>query len=188
MTDQNLKLIAFVGLAGTGKSAAADHLGKQGIPKVSFSDIIMNHVAKAGLDPTLENERIVREQLRLDPAGDLVATEALSQISHLANSGQHKILIDGLGSWDTYRRLRHELHGSLTVVALTARRHIRHRRLTQRPDHPMTSQQIDQRDYDEIETLNKGGVVAIADYYLFDNGSLEQLRVQIDNLLRELEF
>jgi hypothetical protein len=52
----------------------------------------------------------------------------------------------------------------------------------------MTAQQIDERDYDEIETLNKGGVIAIADYYLFDNGSLEQLHIQIDDLLRELEF
>jgi hypothetical protein len=52
----------------------------------------------------------------------------------------------------------------------------------------MTSQQIDERDYDEIETLNKGGVIAIADYYLSDNSSLEQLHIQIDNLLRDIEF
>jgi dephospho-CoA kinase len=188
MVEQNVKLIAFVGLAGTGKSAIAEYLGELGVPKVSFTDIIMNGVAQAGLEPTLENERIIREQMRLDSAGDRVATEAIEQVRRLIDGGQHRILIDGLGSWDTYKRLRHEFHGNLTVVAITARRHIRHRRLTQRPEHPMTSQQIDERDYDEIETLNKGGVIAIADYYLSDNSSLEQLHIQIDNLLRDIEF
>lgn len=188
MVDQNVKLLAFVGLAGTGKSAISEYLGELGIPKVSFTDIIMNGVAQAGLEPNLENERIIREQMRLDPSGDLVASQAIDQINHLVEGGQHKILVDGLGSWETYKRLRHEFHGNLTVVALTSRRHIRHRRLTQRAHNPMTAQQIDERDYDEIETLNKGGVIAIADYYLFDNGSLEQLHIQIDDLLRELEF
>ncbi len=186
--SKNVKLIAFVGLAGTGKSAIAEYLGELGIPKVSFSDVIMNQVAKEGLDPTLENERAIREKMRLDPSGDLVAQEIIDQISHLIESGQHRILVDGLGSWQTYKQLRHEFHGNLTVVALSARRHIRHRRLTGRPEHPMTEKQVDERDYDEIETLNKGGVIAIADYYLFDNGSLEQLHIQIDDLLREIEF
>lgn len=188
MVDQNVKLLAFVGLAGTGKSAIAEYLGELGIPKVSFSDIIMNNVAIEGLEPTLENERIVREKMRLTPAGDQVAIEAVRQINALINSGQRKILVDGLGSWESYKLLKHEFHGNLTVVALTSRRYIRHRRLTQRPHNPMTAKQIDERDYDEIETLNKGGVIAIADYYLFDNGSLEQLHIQIDDLLRELEF
>lgn len=188
MVDQNVKLIAFVGLAGTGKSAISEYLGELGIPKVSFTDIIMNELNREGLEPNLENERIVRERMRLDQSGDLVATEAINQINRLVEGGQHKILVDGLGSWDTYKRLKHEFHGNLTVVALTSRRYIRHRRLTQRSHNPMTAKQIDERDYDEIETLNKGGVIAIADYYLFDNGSLEQLHIQIDDLLREVEF
>jgi len=189
MTEQkNIELFAFVGLAGTGKSAVTHYLGELGIPKVSFTEIIMNAIKDAGLEPTLENERMIREKMRLDPSGDLVASEVVAQTRRLVESGQHRVVIDGLGSWDTYKRLRHEFPGSLTVIALTARRHIRHRRLTSNVDHPMTDQQIDERDYDEIETLNKGGVIAIADYYLFDNGSLEQLHIQIDDLFRQLEF
>ncbi len=183
----NVELIAFVGLAGTGKSAITKYLGELGVPKVSFADIIANKVKEAGLDFTLENERSVREKLRNDPAGDLVLAEVITQIHKLVEGGQHRIVVDGLGSWESYKRIRHEFPGSLTVVALTARRHIRHRRLTS-GEHPMTTQQIDTRDYDEIETLNKGGVIAIADYYLFDNGSLEQLHIQIDELFRQIEF
>ena len=188
MSERDLKIIAIVGLPGTGKSALAHYMGERGIPRVSFGSIISNAVAEAGLEFNLENEHTIREKMRLDPAGDLAAKEVITQVNALIESGQHKILIDGLGGWETYKQLRHEYHGDLIVVALTARRYIRHRRLAQRTELPLTSPEVDARDYDEIETLNKGGVIAIADYYLFDNGSLEQLHIQIDDLMREIEF
>lgn len=185
---KNTKIIAFVGLSGTGKSAAAEYLAERGVPQVSFGNIIMNALKEAGLDPSQENEKIIREQLRLDPAGDIVATQVISEINHLIDAGQHKIVIDGLGGWEAYRQLKHEFPGSLTVVALTAQRHIRHRRLVQRSEHPITEQEADQRDYDQIETLGKGGVIAIADYFISDSGSPEQLHTRIDELLEQIEF
>lgn len=189
MTERkNVGLIAFVGLTGTGRSAATAYLSNQGIPKVSFAEIIYAKMQADNLEPTIENERIVREKLRLDPSGDLVANEVIDQISRLVESGQRRIVIDGLGSWDTYRRLRHEFSGNMTVVALVARRHIRHRRMAERANMPMTSAQTDQRDYDMVETLNKGGIIAMADYFIIDNGSIEQLYTQIDALLEEIEF
>ncbi len=189
MTERkNVKLIAFVGLSGTGRSAATAYLGNQNIPKVSFDEIIQKALSSENLDPTVENERLVREKLRLSPSGDLVANEVVDQINGLMSGGQHKIVIDGLGSWDTYKRLRHEFSGNMTVIALVARRHIRHRRMAERPSVPFTSAQTDQRDYEMIETLNKGGIIAMADYFITDNGSVEQLYTQIDKLLEEIEF
>lgn len=185
---QNAKIIAFVGLPGTGKSAATAYVTERGIPKVSFGEIITKALKDAGLAPTQENERTVREKLRLAPEGDQALIQVISEIQHLIDAGQHKIVIDGLGSWESYKRLRHEFPGSLIIVAFTAQRHIRLRRLAGRSDNPLTEQQVNERDYDEIETLNKGGVLAMADYIFSDNGSLEMLHGQIDNLLRALEF
>ncbi len=185
---KNAQIMAFVGLPGTGKSAASIYLGERGVPKVSFGDIILQALTESGLDQTQENERAVRERLRLDPSGDIALTQVIVELNKLIEAGQHKIILDGLGSWESYKRLRHEFPGSITVVAFTAQRHIRFRRLAQRTVDPLTEKQVNERDYDEIETLNKGGVIAAADYYLFDNGSLEQLHLQIDELLRQLDF
>lgn len=185
---QNAKIIAFVGLPGTGKSAATAYVTDRGIPKVSFGDIIMQKIQAAGLDPTPENERSVREKLRLDHSGDQVLNEVISEVQKLIDAGQHRIVVDGLGAWDSYKRLKHEFPGNLIIVAFTAQRHIRLRRLASRSESPMTEQMVNARDYDEIETLNKGGVLAMADYFLFDNGSLEMLHTQIDELLRTLDF
>lgn len=189
MTERkNAKIIAFVGLSVTGRSAAAAYLGERGIPKVSFGDIVKKAVEDAGLDLNSENEIAIREKLRNDPSGDIVATEIIKQLDQLIDAGQHKIVIDGLGSWDTYKRLKHEFPGCITVVSLSAPRHIRYRRAAQRKEHPLTEQDVNERDYDEIETMNKGGVIAIADYPLSDYGSFEQLHLQVDELMRRIDF
>lgn len=185
---QNAKIIAFVGLSGTGKSAATAYVTERGIPKVSFGDIIMFALKAADLEPNQENEQTIREKLRLNPSGDKVLEQVIAETQNLINAGQHKLVIDGLGSWESYKRLKHEFPGNLIVVAFSSQRHIRLRRLASRSDNPMTEAQVNERDYDEIETLNKGGVLAMADYFLFDNGSLEQLHMQVDELLRQLEF
>jgi dephospho-CoA kinase len=189
MVDKpNVKLIAFVGLPGTGKSAATVYATERGLPKVSFGDVMRNELQKAGLEFTQENERGLREKLRLDPNGDLMLLEIIRQINDLIAAGQHKIIIDGLGAWASYKRLRQDYPGSLVVVSFAAQRHIRLRRLSTRSDFPLDENQVNTRDYDEIETLNKGGVLAMADYFVSDNNSLEQLHSQLDNLFRELEF
>lgn len=189
MVDKsNVKLIAFVGLPGTGKSAATIYASERGLPKVSFGEVIKNELQKAGLEMTQENERNLREKLRNDPAGDLMLLEILNQIESLIAAGQHKIIIDGLGAWESYKRLRQDYHDNLIVVSFAAQRHIRLRRLATRAEYPLNESQVNARDYDEIETLNKGGVLAMADHFLFDNNSLEQLHTQLDNLLREIDF
>lgn len=185
---KHVKIIAFVGLTGTGKSAAATYLSERGIPKVSFAHIIEQSLKAEGLERTPKNEILVREKQRLSPEGDKVAHEVLRQIDQLIGAGQHKIVIDGLGAWATYRQLKHEFPGSMTVVGLTATRRIRHRRVSSRAEHPLTSAELDQRDYEAIESLGKGGVIAIADHFIHDDGSLEQLHTRIDTLLRDIEF
>jgi dephospho-CoA kinase len=185
---KNFKIIAIVGLSGAGKSSATDYLTQKGYPKVHFGSVILNALADAGMEPTLENEKSMRDKLRAEHGDDVVVRRIIDQINELASSGQHRIVADGMGSWLAYKTLKHEFPGELTTVAITAPRHLRHRRLTQRLKRPLTSAEADQRDYDEIETLGKGGVIAIADYFLQNTGGREQMQSQIDRLLHEIEF
>ena len=45
-----------------------------------------------------------------------------------------------------------------------------------------------QRDTREIERLEKGGPIAMADYTLLNAGTPARLLAQLDELLRELDF
>lgn len=184
----NVKIVAFVGLPGVGKSSAVDYLTDKGYPKVYFGGVILQAVKDAGLDVTPDNEKIIREKLRAEEGKDVVANRIVKQINDLIAAGQHRIIADGLYSWTEYKILKHEFPGELTVVAIVAPKHLRHSRLAKRPVRPLTAEQADQRDWAEIENLEKGGPIAIADHTIINNKDLDDLYRQLDDELEHIKF
>ncbi len=185
---ENIKIVAFVGLTGSGKSTAVNYLTGKGFPRVYFGGIVLDEVAKRGLELTQENEQPIREELRAKEGKDFVVKRIISQIHHLIAAGQHRIVADGLYTWTEYKALKHEFPGELTVIATVVPKHLRKQRMAIRPLRPLTSEQVDQRDWAEIENLEKGGPIAIADYYLMNNGKPEHLHQQIDTVLEHTGF
>lgn len=185
---ENLKIIAFVGLAGTGKSTAVHYLTEKGYPKVYFGGIVLDEVKKRGLELTQENEQPIREELRETEGKDFVVKRIIKQIHDLVNAGQHRIVADGLYTWTEYKALKKEFPGEMTVIAVVAPRHLRKHRMATRPVRPLNSEQVDQRDWAEIENIEKGGPIAIADYYLHNEGDMESFYQQIDKALDHFEF
>jgi dephospho-CoA kinase len=185
---KNLKLLAFVGLPGSGVSTAVDYLKSKHYPSVYFGGVVLDAMRQANIDDTPENEQTFREQLRRDHGADVVVQRIIPEINNLAHSGQHRIILDGLYSWTEYKTLKHEYPGQIIVVSLIAPRHVRHRRLAHRSQRPLTEAQADERDWSEIEQLEKGGPIAIADYYITNDTSPEQFQANIDRLLHQIEF
>jgi len=185
---ENVKIIAFVGLAGSGKSTAVDYLTEKGYPKVYFGGVVLDEVKKRGLELTQENEQPIREELRAKEGKDFVVRRIIQQTRDLIGAGQHRIVADGLYSWTEYKALKHEFPGELTVVAIVAPKHLRQHRMANRPIRPLTAAQLDQRDWAEIENIEKGGPIAIADYYAMNDGDLAHLHQQVDAILEETGF
>jgi len=186
--NQNIKIIAFVGLAGSGKSTAADYIASKGYPKVYFGGIVLDAMKAANIEDTAENEKIFREELREKEGIDFVSKKITEQLHSLINAGQHKIVADGLYSWTEYKMIKHEFTNELTVVAIVTPKKIRHHRLLNRPIRPLTQLEADQRDWAEIEHLEKGGPIAIADHYIINDGDIEKLHRDIDAILSEIDF
>lgn len=185
---ENVKIVAFVGLTGSGKSSAVDYLTDKGYPKVYFGGIVLDAMTKAGLDHTQENEQPFREELREREGKDFVVNRIVTQVRGLIDAGQRRIIADGLYTWTEYKILKREFPGELTVVAVVAPKHLRHHRLTMRPVRPLTVDEANQRDWAEIENLEKGGPIAIADHYIINNGNLDHFHEQIDTELEHIKF
>ena len=186
--NHNVKIIAFVGLAGSGKSTAADYIVAKGYPKVYFGGVVLDAMTKAGLEHTQENEKPFREELRAKEGDDFVVKRIINQIHGLINAGQHRIVADGLYSWTEFKTLKHEFSSELTVVAVVTPKKIRHHRLLHRTVRPLSQYEADQRDWAEIEELEKGGPIAIADHYIVNDGDIEKLHRNIDAILLEIDF
>lgn len=184
----NVKIVAFVGLPGVGKSSAVDYLTEKGYPKVYFGGVVLDAMTAAGLEHTQENEKPFREELRAREGKDFVVNRIVKQINDLIAAGQHRIIADGLYSWTEYKVMKREFPGELTTVAIVAPKHLRHRRLASRPVRPLTDAEANARDWAEIENLEKGGPIAIADHTIINNKDLDHLYQQIDEELEHINF
>ncbi len=186
--DSPVKIVAFVGLAGSGKSSAVDYLIEKGYPKIYFGGILYKAMEEAGIEITWESQQTFREEIREREGKDFIVKRAIKEVRGLIDAGQKHIILDGLYTWSEYKILKHEFPGEITVIAIVTPKHLRKQRMANRPERPMTSEEVDQRDWAEIENIEKGGPIAIADYFIHNEGSLEKLHGEIDKVLDHIHF
>ena len=98
------KIIAIVGMCGSGKSVACDLLEKRGYKKVYFGGVTLAKLKEANLEDTPENEKYMREKLRSELGIGAYAIILLPQIEELAKS--NNVVLDGLYSWDELKILK----------------------------------------------------------------------------------
>ncbi|MBN1690562.1 MAG: AAA family ATPase [Dehalococcoidia bacterium] len=180
-----MKVVALVGMPGSGKSEVARVFQKRGYASVRFGDITDEEVRKRGLKLDEENERLVREDLRQQHGMAAYAILNLPRIE--AALEKSSVVIDGLYSWEEYKYLKGRLGGRLHVVAVWAPPEVRYARLKGRAVRPLTPAQAGERDYAEIENVNKGGPIAMADHTIVNNGTLEALRQQAGSIIEVLK-
>lgn len=186
-----MKIIALVGMTGCGKSVAADFLVRKGFQFIRFGQITLDIVREKGLEPTEENERPIREDLRKKHGMAAYAILNIPKIDRLLQKGN--VVIDGLYSWEEYLELKKKYGKDLICLALYSSPETRYERLTSRKydpskdekmrNRPSSIEQTKSRDYSEIEKLNKGGPIAMADFTIVNEGSLEDLYEKLNEFL-----
>ena len=184
----DVKILVFVGMSGSGKTTAIDYLTEKGIPKIYFGGIIYQAMREAGIEITPESQQRFREEIRQKEGKDFVIKRVLKEIQDLINAGQKRIVLDGLYSWTEYKILKKAYPTETTVIAIILPRALRHHRVAERPDRPFNAQEINERDWSELENLEKGAPIAIADYYLENSGSISDLHKQLEQLLKDIDF
>ena len=58
------KIIAIVGMCGSGKSIASDYYEEKGFEKIYFGGVTLDKLKEQNLEITPENEKMMREKLR----------------------------------------------------------------------------------------------------------------------------
>lgn len=188
--NKDIKLLTIVGMAGSGKSVVVDYLASLGFPKIHFGNMIYQEMAKRGIErtPDGKSEKAFREMIRATEGKDWVARQAIAEAKDLIEAGQRHIVLDGLYSWTEYRTLQHEFPGALTLIAVVVPKALRYERIAKRPDRPFDAQAVRERDYGEIENMEKGGPIAIADYYIINDSSVEDLENNVKKILKDIQF
>jgi dephospho-CoA kinase len=172
-----IDIIATVGMCGSGKSVAGQRLEQLGFVRVYFGGLTIDEVNE-------KNERAVREEFRRAHGMGAFAVLSLPKIEELRLEGK-RVLIDGLYSFAEYKILKEKYGGSLLVVAVFTPLRLRYERLRIREVRPLSPDEASSRDYAEIENIEKGGPIALADYTILNDGSPEELIRRLERILED---
>ncbi|OHA14785.1 MAG: hypothetical protein A3A10_01385 [Candidatus Tagabacteria bacterium RIFCSPLOWO2_01_FULL_42_9] len=187
------RIICVVGMPGSGKSVVADELVKKGFAFLRFGQITLDIVKERGLKPIEKNEREVREGLRKEHGMAAFALLNIPKIDELLKKSD--VAVDGLYSWSEYKVLKEKYGDLMNVVAVFAPPKTRYERLTNRNVEGdeaqrfrnFTKEEARSRDYAEIENLEKGGPIVMADFTIVNTGTTDQLKESVKGVLSQIK-
>lgn len=174
------KLYAIVGMCGSGKSIASDYLVSKGFTKVYFGGVTMDKLKEANLEVNPENEKMMREKLRSELGMGAFAIVLLPKIKECINNGN--TVLDGVYSYDEVKILKDNFP-ELEIISIVCDKDIRYNRLSIREIRPLTNEEASARDIAEIENIAKAPPIAIADYYILNNGTIEEYKTRLEEIL-----
>lgn len=179
-----LKLIAIVGMPGAGKSVAGEFFREKHIPVLRFGDQVDIGLKEAGIEQNPKNERWYREKLRTELGMAAMAIKIEPRILAATNDNS-VIVLDGLYSWEELVYLKKKFP-QIQLLCIYAPPQVRYARLSRRPIRPLTQKEAEERDIAEIEKLNKGGPIAIANYLIVNDEDEKSFQKKLADLFGKL--
>lgn len=174
-------MVSIVGMAGAGKSEVSRVFERKGFTLIRFGDVTDEEISKRGLELNEENEHKIRLLLRKEHGMEAYAKLNLARID---SALEHtNVVIDGLYSWEEYIFLKEYYRDGFCVVAVWASPETRHARLATRSNRSLTLKEAVSRDREEIEDINKGGPIAMADFTIVNESSREELVREAERIL-----
>jgi len=179
-------IVAVVGMTGAGKSEVTQFFLNRGFKRVYLGDVTFDEMKRRNLEITPDNEKIVRESLRAQNDMAIYAKKSLDKIKKYFDEGEN-VVVESMYSWSEYKFFKEIFKENFKVLAIVTDRDIRAKRLEIREVRPLTDEQVTKRDYAEIENIEKGGPIAIADYYVKNNDDLEKLKESSKRFFQNIE-
>lgn len=186
--EQKKKIIvAFVGLAGSGKTEAVNYLADEyKLPTVSFSSVINDYVDEHKLEHTEKVHKQLRREFR-DKYG--MASMAILRKEKLDSilKEQKTVLIEGLYSWEEYIYLKETFpYATVYLVAVWARKDLRWERAAKRNYRPGLHGA--ERDVNELLETNKGPAIAFADFLVVNDFTMGDFHDKLDETYRAIIY
>jgi dephospho-CoA kinase len=181
-------------MTGSGKSEVSDEILKQGFAYLRFGQITLDKIKELGWEVNENDEKKIRESLRKEHGMGAFATLNIPKIDELLKKSD--VVVDGLYSWSEYKILKEKYGDSITVVAVYAPPKLRYSRLANRVANkgdinkrfrPISENDARRRDYAEIENIEKGGPIAMADFTIINTGTIDELKEKVNEILGSIE-
>lgn len=180
-------IIGITGTDGAGKGAVVDYLvAKHGFAHCSGRAFISAEIERRGLAVNRTNTRLVANDLRREHGNDYIVQEYLKQ---LHDKGIENAVIESIRAIAEADAVK---AAGGVLLAVDADRHLRYERISKRGsatdrvsfEEFVTQEETEMNDPDP-NGMQKAQVMAMADRTILNNGTLEELRAQIEETLKE---
>ena len=176
-------LILIVGMPSSGKTTAAQILGKMGFSVASTGDVIREEIKRRGLPYTKENDRKVADWFHEEGREKIVIDRLLKKVSG------EKIVIEGLRDPKQLKELERRTGKKPVIIAIKSSFESRLKReLAKRRFLDETEEDLRKRDEAELR-LGEGELIKMADYAI-DNTNLtkEELKKKLKKILQTIKI
>lgn len=177
-----VRVVAFTGLPGSGKSIAAEVARELGIPVVRMGDCVWEEVRARGLPLLDEHVGKVAHEMRERHGPAIWAQRTLEKVRKL---GAERVAIDGVRSMAEVDAFHAVLGRDFVLVAIHASPATRHRRLLTRgrEDEAASKEAAEERDRREL-AWGVGQVIALADVVLLNEADERAFRAEVARVLQ----
>ncbi|OPY30826.1 MAG: hypothetical protein A4E28_00082 [Methanocella sp. PtaU1.Bin125] len=177
-----MKVIAFVGMPGAGKSEASNVAREMGLPVVVMGDVLREEVRNRGLPPTDENIGGVANQLRKDEGMDAIARRCIPLIEAL---NARLVVVDGIRGIAEVETFKKAFGEDFTLVKIDAPFEVRLDRLRRRArsDDMGSPEWLKQRDEREL-SWGMGRAIDVAEKSVTNLDPIDRFKGEIRSILR----
>jgi len=180
-----MKIIAFTGMPCSGKSEAVNIAKDKGILVIRMGDMIWRETKNQGLELNDKNVGEVANSMRDKYGKDIWARRTVDEIK-LLNKTDY-IIVDGIRNIEEINLFKKELSSDFVVIAIDAPNELRKKRALsrKRKDDSNDIKNIGERDKRELR-WGIGDVIASADIVISNEGSIDEFRRRVKEVLQKL--
>ncbi len=178
-----MKVLAVVGMPGSGKGEFSTIAADFGIPVIVMGDVIREEVKKAGLPPVDDSMGIIAKKLRESHG---MAAIAHACIPYINEKNTPVVLVDGVRG-DAEVLLFKETFPDFSLISIKADPKDRFYRLSMRgrSDDLMSESDFTSRD-DRETSFGLDTAIDMADICIVNEGTLEEFREKVTAILRPM--
>jgi dephospho-CoA kinase len=176
-----LKILVTTGMPGCGKEEFLKCCIARGATVIRMGDLVRERAKEFGIDHSDQNLGDLANEERQRFGMDIWAKRVIPLV------GGDLVAIDGTRGPDEIRAFKNAFGADLQVVAIHASPKTRFGRLKARAraDSPAVQSEFDKRDRRELD-WGLGDAIALADHMVVNEGTLEELKSQVDALLDKI--
>ena len=183
-------LIGITGTDGAGKGAVVNYLTKEKhFTHYSSRKLILEHIRANNLPTTRNQMRLTANQLRKKYGNAFVIEQSYKKAE---KDGAVNVVIESLRAVAEGEYLKN--NGGV-LIAVDAAVNVRYKRVQNRRSESDAVTFTEFNEHEELEKndpnphgMQKAKVIEMAEYTITNNGTLEELYLQIENVLQKIQM